>query len=142
MTLREHGFSSFFPDRDWIKGATPDSVFGYFEPEHIFAVDEVPFNFAEEGKTVAEKGKDAAVRCLRGTGKRFGTVVIMCSGNGDLARFVIIYKLKTEFPKKELEEYKKLKNVIVTHSASSYINENLWIKSVIDKQLHEMLHNR
>jgi hypothetical protein len=101
-----------------------DSVFGFFPPATIFAIDEVPFNFCEDGKTMAVAGQDAAVRILRGTGKRAGTCVIACTA-GDLSKFVLIFKRKTPFGKKESEYYSKLPNVRVTYSESSYINEGL-----------------
>lgn len=77
------------------------------------------------------KGTDAAVRSLRGTGKRAGTCVMSASGDGSLLPFIIIYKRKTKWEKKEAEAYKKLKHVHVVMSNSSYINEDIWSKEVV-----------
>jgi hypothetical protein len=52
------------------------------------------------------------------------------------------FQAKTVYPKKELDEHKKLKNVIMTHTQSSCNNEDLWIKTVVDKKLFELLGDR
>jgi hypothetical protein len=143
MLLRENGSSSFFPDNGWCTDLGKDSVFGYFEPCHIFAADEVPFNFAAEGKTLTVKGSNAAVRTLRGTGKRFGTCVVICDGDGNLLKFVIIFKGgKKGLPPAEVKQYAEMRNVIVTHSKSSYITESLWSDVVVGKVLFEHLRER
>lgn len=103
IELRKTGTHPVFAmDTAWHEGFVKDSVFGFFEPSTIFSVDEVPFNFAAEGSSVVLKGSDAAVRTLRGTGKRFGTCIMMCSAAGKIAKFVLIFKRKTQFPKREL----------------------------------------
>jgi len=84
-------------------------------------------------------GKNAAVRTLRGTGKHAGTCVMSASGTGDLLPFVIIYKHKTKFDKKESEAYEKLEHVRVVKSKSSYINEDIWSKEVIGGVMYEYL---
>lgn len=67
MELRKTGSCRHLGVVSWKDGFIPDSVFGFFSPNQIFCIDEVPFNFAEDGKTVVVSGSDAAVRCLRGT---------------------------------------------------------------------------
>lgn len=114
MDLREHGFNKFFPDGTWCTGMLPDSVFGFFRPEHIFAADEVPFNFADDGKTVSVRGSDAAVQTLRGTGKRFGTCVMVCNAAGQLLQFVVIFKALKRIPEAEAALFRKeYPNVLV-----------------------------
>jgi hypothetical protein len=137
MSLRLIGSCEGVEDLKWLEDFVLDSVFGFFPPATIFAIDEVPFNFCEDGKTMAVAGQDAAVRTLRGTGKRAGTCVIACTAAGDLSKFVLIFKRKTPFGKKESEYYSKLPNVRVTYSESSYINEGLWMREVIDHQVFE-----
>lgn len=133
MELRDTGACSFFPDQSWANPSLKHSVFGFFPPECIFTADEVPFNFAEEGHSVAFSGQDAAVRTLTGTGKRFGTCVVIANAAGELLPFVIIFKAgKRGFKTAEEEEFKKHKNVTVTFSKSSYITEDIWIKKVIE----------
>ncbi len=140
IELRKTGTHPVFAaDTAWHEGFVKDSVFGFFEPSTIFSVDEVPFNFAAEGSSVVLKNSDAAVRTLRGTGKRFGTCIIMCSAAGKVAKFVLIFKRKTQFPKCELDHYARLPNVIVTYSESSYVNEDIWMKQVVDLQLYNEL---
>jgi hypothetical protein len=111
ISLRSIGSCMGVEDLVWRDTFVPDSVFGYFLPATIFAIDEVPFNFCEDGKTMAVSGQDAAVRTLRGTGKRAGTCVVACNAHGDLSKFVLIFKRKTPFSKKEADHYSKLKNV-------------------------------
>lgn len=136
MELRRNGFSKFFPDRTWCESLPPDSVFGFFRPEHVFAADEVPFNFAEDGKTVSIRGMDAAVQSLRGTGKRFGTCVMVCSAAGELLKFVVIFKAVKRVPEAEAALFKKeFPNVIVAWTKSSYITEDVWSDVVVDKVL-------
>ena len=135
MELRKNGTCEQLGDVNWPPNFVQDSVFGFFKPEDIFAIDEVPFNFCDDGKTVSVIGQDAAVRCLRGTGKRAGTAVICCSAAGHLSRIVLIFKRNTPWSNKEAAFYKTLSNVIVTYSATSYINEQLWRQQVVDKQV-------
>lgn len=143
MELRETGACSFFPDQEWAVPSIKDSVFGFFPPEFIFTADEVPFNFCEEGKTVSGVGGDAAARTLTGTGKRFGTCVVISNGAGDLLRFVIIYKAgKTGLRDAEVEQFKKLPNVIVTCSPTSYITEDIWAREVIDGVVFKFISKR
>jgi hypothetical protein len=133
MEVRQNGFSRFFPDKSWCTDTLKDSVFGFFLPEHIFAADEVPFNFAADGVTVTQKGSHAAVRTLRGTGKRFGTCVMVCNGAGEMLKFVLIFKAgKKGLSEKEMERFKPFSNVIVTWTKSSYISEDIWGKKVIE----------
>ena len=136
MQLKENGWSTIFNDKTWCTDQMKDPVHGFFPPDAIFAADEVPFNFAAERMTVTEKGKDAAVRSLRGTGKRFGTCVILCSADGELLKFVLILKAgKKGLPPDEVERFKQYSNVIVTYSESSYITEEIWRKVVITQVL-------
>lgn len=139
MELREFGFSSTFPldpDNTWCSPDLKDSVFGFFPPEYVFAADEVPFNFIADGMTAAFKGHDAAVRTLRGTGKRFGTCVMICDARGNLLKFVLIFKAgKKGFNAKLIESFKQYPNVVVVTNSSSYITESLWIRHVIDRVL-------
>jgi hypothetical protein len=133
MELREKGASRFFPDNSWCSEYFKDSVFGFFLPEHIFAADEVPFNFAADGTTVTQKGSHAAVRTLRGTGKRFGTCVMICNGAGMLLKFVLIFKAgKKGLSAKETAKFAEYSNVIVTWTKSSYISEEIWQRKVIE----------
>lgn len=136
MELREKGYSADFADQTWCAAIEKDSVFGFFPPDFVFAADEVPFNFAEDGSTVTGQGMDAAVRSLRGTGKRFGSCVVICSAAGDLLDFVLIFKAgKKGLPAKELEKFAQYPHVHVTYTRSSYINEQIWRNTVIGKVL-------
>lgn len=140
MELRMQGFSSIFKDQSWCQPELKDSVFGFFPPEFIFAADEVPFNFAADGATVCAQGQDAAVRTLRGTGKRFGTCVVLCSAAGDLLKFVLIFKAgKKGLKKSEIARFKEFSNVVVVHSESSYITEALWRNTVINDVLFKYI---
>jgi hypothetical protein len=141
MALRENGFSRFFPDASWCEGIVKHSVFGFFPPEYVFACDEVPFNFAADGKTVTEHGKQAAVRTLRGTGKRFGTCVITAAASGEILKFVIIFK-GTKPKQKEVERFKEFKHCFVAWSATSYINESIWSDLVIGRVMFDHLHSK
>jgi hypothetical protein len=143
MELRQHGFSRFFPDRLWCTDNFKDSVFGFFLPEHIFAADEVPFNFAADGTTVTLKRSQAAVRTLRGTGKRFGTCVMICDGAGQLLKFVIILKAgKKGLSAAEQAKFAPFSNVIVTWTKSSYITEDIWRTKVIEGVLLKYIMDR
>ena len=93
MHLRQFGFSLSFPDQSWLSEIVCDSVYGYFHPDFVFAADEVPFNFADTGRTIALVGDQSAVRTLRQTGKRFGTCVVICDASGRLLQFVLIFKV-------------------------------------------------
>lgn len=139
IQLRRTGGNEFL-SAAWAQQLIPDSTFGFFRPENIYAIDEVPANFARDGHTVVEKGKDAAVRTLRGTGKRFCTLIIGAKAigakaDGDLLPVVVIFKKKKDFLAKEKEVYDKLKHVIVTYSESSYVNEQIWKNKVVDKMV-------
>jgi hypothetical protein len=143
MELRLMGFSSIFTDQSWCLPEFKDSVFGFFSPEFIFAADEVPFNFAADGATVSARGQDAAVRTLRGTGKRFGTCVILSSATGDLLKFVLIFKAgKKGLKKQEVAHFKQFSNVVVVHSESSYITEALWRNTVINDVLFKYIQTK
>jgi hypothetical protein len=143
MQLRQDGFSTIFHDNSWCIPEKKDSVFGFFPPEVIFACDEVPFNFAADGATVTVPGRDAAVRTLRGTGKRFGTCVVTCSANGDLLKFVLIFKAGQKgLKKQELDNFKKYSNVVVVSSESSYITELLWRNTIISNILFKYIQNK
>ncbi|MEZ0208890.1 MAG: hypothetical protein ACAH17_01790 [Candidatus Paceibacterota bacterium] len=143
MHLRLHGFSSIFTDKSWCLPELKDSVFGFFPPEFVFAADEVPFNFAADGSTVSEQGQDAAVRTLRGTGKRFGTCVVICSAAGDLLKFVLIFKAGVKGLKKaEIERFKQFPNVVVVHSKSSYITEEIWRQTIINDVLFKHIQGK
>lgn len=60
MDLREHGFNKFFPMAHGALECCLILSSASFDPEHIFAADEVPFNFTDDGKTVSVRGSDAA----------------------------------------------------------------------------------
>jgi hypothetical protein len=139
VKLRQFGTVDQLGPIVWPFGFVRDSVFGYFPPETVWAVDEVPFNFAEDGRTAVVRGMDAAVRCLRGVGKRAGTAIICSSATGELSKVVLIFKRKTAFPEKDMQFFKQFKNVIVTHSQSGYVNESIWVREVIDKQIVQLL---
>jgi hypothetical protein len=100
MDLRSKGRCDQLGVVSWPTEFTPDSVFWL---EHFYAIDEVPFNFCDDGKTVSVAGRDAAVRSLRGTEKRAGTAVLCCSATGELSTIVLIFKRKTAWSKKEAE---------------------------------------
>lgn len=143
MELRDKGYSAHFPDQSWCASIPKDSVFGFFPPEFIFAADEVPFNFAQDGSTVTARGTTAAVRSLRGTGKRFGTCVVICSAAGELLDFVLILKAgKRGLPAKKLEKFAAYPNVHVTDTTTSYINEQIWRNIVVGKVICRHIQNK
>lgn len=48
---------------------------------------------------------------------------------------MLIFKRKTAWGEKEQKFYSKLLNVVVTYSESSYVNEKIWMREVVDKQV-------
>jgi hypothetical protein len=110
-------------------------VLGWFADAAIVSSDEVPFNFLPDGSTVALVGQDAAVRSLRGVGKRAGTAIISFTASGVLLPIVLIFKRTTPFPKKELAHFKKHSGLRVVYSSTSYVNERIWCNTVIDQVL-------
>jgi hypothetical protein len=97
--------------------------------------DEVPFNGSPDGSSVVMKGGDAAVRSIVGCAKRAGTAILSVAGDGELLPIILIFKRNSPWAKKEDTAYKKLRNVIVVYSSSSYINDALWTKELIGKVL-------
>lgn len=126
LELRKSGTCPGADLSSWALTHSFDPFWGHFPPHYILAVDEVPINFLETGKTLNFEKESAAVKSVTSAGKRAATLLLAVSTSGDILKPMLIFKSKKGLKNSEMQKFQQYDNVIVATSESSYINHKLY----------------